>query len=1029
MARARSTKRRRRTPTRARGVARMERSSAPSRAVASRRARARASRAPRVVAAARAVSNALARLKTLATTTTARESRARGADVARAIVDAFEALARAEARGGRRAEGDAVEAARRAALGRAADDDEGRESDGESERDARAVDALYGLRRAVHAEGCSGDVRVNCARVVEAFAREPASTTTEARWRALVDCVPNTPRSGREIVAMASPNARVGVGSRDWALSVGAALATAARWNDVAATELFELIDDKIQGGAGERVVGLTLLHAALAVDGLVASDDLVVAVHKALTAVSGAPVENGFACASVGMRCVCAAARNLSMGDVRTLRSAWLEPRLRAQGFTWHSAQSDESRATLSLIEYLKIPRDERLGATAMSAFLIADLDLVGYVDAEEFKRKVVHGSVDLDSPAFRALAASERAVGRTVAAAIIATQMNLIHTLYVAPGQEDDADELRMKVATEGGRILCGKALDLLRLERANTASLTENAQMKVEELTTDAQPSTFFGVLSYALTTNVIDIDENERAKLVSWCCDKLSEKFVTATDASMRAMITSGCLSALLRLAETSENAAMADACMQCVSVLIDLILVPSTLYDFVEIIAFKTPSLDLLGVESKSEDDKRATYVVAALNWSVSRIRASSTVAQADKSLNLFRRLFVLLPETEHTTWLEYFTDAYASAALWAGCVEKEVAVDTDRVLADDAARKCVESFEADISRETSKKTPEWLGNLQTRARWLNEAFAALGEDAYLRAHFTADLAAIMSKSVDVGLQGSTDPKVNASYWPYESKRPLIVPRAPLGPGGILATSAATFDLIAKQLESQFLAIETSLQKSLMEHTGLIHMMTTVTSAVAAAGVAIKTPGGASAGRVAAAAARALVLVAQSITHLHVTVNCSEMQLRTEERELLLLTKQLLEASNVMEQRKTLEAAPGVHRRRYAAARAALARALSLTDASAEDIKFELNKIRKRRHSKRWTEKHQRPPTAPRPASAVNFTAREAEPDDFVDEDGVSILEAFEPSTDEESDSGDNDDDAFVVRGMQDFDEP
>jgi hypothetical protein len=201
------------------------------------------------------------------------------------------------------------------------------------------------------------------------------------------------------------------------------------------------------------------------------------------------------------------------------------------------------------------------------------------------------------------------------------------------------------------------------------------------------------------------------------------------------------------------------------------------------------------------------------------------------------------------------------------------------------------------------------------------------------------------------------------------------------------------------------------------------------MMTTVTSAVAAAGVAIKTPGGASAGRVAAAAARALVLVAQSITHLHVTVNCSEMQLRTEERELLLLTKQLLEASNVMEQRKTLEAAPGVHRRRYAAARAALARALSLTDASAEDIKFELNKIRKRRHSKRWTEKHQRPPTAPRPASAVNFTAREAEPDDFVDEDGVSILEAFEPSTDEESDSGDNDDDAFVVRGMQDFDEP
>ena len=40
-----------------------------------------------------------------------------------------------------------------------------------------------------------------------------------------------------------------------------------------------------------------------------------------------------------------------------------------------------------------------------------------------------------------------------------------------------------------------------------------------------------------------------------------------------------------------------------------------------------------------------------------------------------------------------------------------------------------------------------------------------------------------------------------------------------------------------------------------------------------------------------------------------------------------------------------------------------------------------------------------------------------------ESDDFVDEDGVSILQAFEPSTDEETDDDDDDDDAFVVRGM------
>lgn len=50
--------------------------------------------------------------------------------------------------------------------------------------------------------------------------------------------------------------------------------------------------------------------------------------------------------------------------------------------------------------------------------------------------------------------------------------------------------------------------------------------------------------------------------------------------------------------------------------------IDLILVFSILYDFVEIIVFKILLLDLFGVESKLEDDKRAIYVVVVLNWLV-----------------------------------------------------------------------------------------------------------------------------------------------------------------------------------------------------------------------------------------------------------------------------------------------------------------------------------------------------------------------------------------------------------------------
>lgn len=70
----------------------------------------------------------------------------------------------------------------------------------------------------------------------------------------------------------------------------------------------------------GECVVGLMLFYVVFVVDGLVVSDDLVVVVYKVLMVVSGVSVENGFACASVGMRCVCAAVRNFFMGDVRML-------------------------------------------------------------------------------------------------------------------------------------------------------------------------------------------------------------------------------------------------------------------------------------------------------------------------------------------------------------------------------------------------------------------------------------------------------------------------------------------------------------------------------------------------------------------------------------------------------------------------------------------------------------------------------------------------------------------------------------
>ncbi|CEF99012.1 unnamed product [Ostreococcus tauri] len=849
-------------------------------------------------------------------------------------------------------------------------------------------------------------------------------------WLALLASVERAPKESSAVLKTASPNARVGEGMRDWILSVGDALMRAAKGSEERTRELFGMIDERLDGGAGERVVGLTLLDAALGSEACsMTNDDIVLAVHKALTSVSTAPVENGFACASVGMRAVCAAARHLRVDDVRTLRTAWLEPRLNAQGFTW--SDSDNVRSTLSLIEYLKIPRDERLGATTMSAFLMADLELVGYVDGEEFKRKVIHGAVDLDSADFQALDGSERSVGKTVAAAVIATQMNLMHALYVAPGLEVGADDLQVRVARESGRILCGKSIELLRIERENAAKRAENAQVKVEELTADVNSSTILGVLNHALTAESMKIEESERAEVVLWCCDKLSETFVSASDDSVRDTISSGCASALLRLAESSEEVAISEACMRCVLALMDLITVKDTLYDFVEVIALKTPSLDLLGIENKLEMDRRAAFVVAALNWTVSRVRATATISQAENTLALFKRLFELLSDSEQGTWLEHFTDVYAAAALWVGQIEKDVSVDTDRVLADAAAQNCVESFDDASTGEQLKKRPEWLKNLQIRARWLKEAFAVLDRDSTLCACFLTDLVAIVSKSVETWTHGSVDALKNANFWPYQSKNRFITPRIALGPGGVLAVSATTFELfvelLERLLESRGSPNDDEIETCMNEYIGLVFMLTRTVSASTAAGIAIKTPGGTSAGRVALGAARALFSVAKCLTQVNFAVRSSDAVSKTFDRDLIAQVKSLLAVSNEVEQSKTLDAAPGAHRRFFAASRAALVRAISLTEPDNEDIKFELDKIRKRHHSKRWTEKHAKVEKRVVRPSAASFASREAQPDDFIDEDGVSILEAFEPSTDEETDSEDeeNDDEAFVVRGMTD----
>ena len=948
-----------------------------------------------------------------ATASTSRNGRD---EIERVIQDAFDALDRCGAHLRRRMEGEVLKRIQmQLKNARSRDGERLRRNDDGCDR---VGDVLYYMRRMVHSHQCSPGARVNCARVVAEATIGGILDSTD--WQSIIDCIPSTPVTADSILAMASPNARVGVGSRDWALTIGAAAASFAKGDMEMTRELFGLIDGKLRGGVGARVVGLTLLHAAIAVEDFITSDDLVLAVHKALTAVSSCPIENGFACISAGMRCVYAAARSLSLQDVSTLRTSWLQPRLEAQGFKWSKTSENDHALKLSLVEYLKIPRDERLEVTAMTAFLIADLHLVGYVDAEGFRQMVVHGVVDLESPSFQALNSTERALGQTVASAVIATQMNLIHTLYVAPGHEHDGDdEVKIKIALEGSKILCGKALDLLRLERNNAISLPGNAASKVEELTTDVHSSSLLGVMSYALTTESIEIEEKERHRLVAWCCEKLRGRFVTAPDSSLRATVNSGCIQAMLHLLESSEDVKMRNTCISGLCVLIDLCSVPETLYKLIELLAFKTPSLELLGAENRDEDSRRTAYVIAAMHWVISRLKASSDLAQAQETLNLFRRLFILLPRCEFQTWMVHFTNAYAGAALWVGQIEKDVLIDTERVLADATARKHVESF--DSRDDIGEVRLEWLKNLHVRSSWLEEAFQSLLHDPLLAAHFTLDLVVIMSKSVDMGTKGAANESFDASFWPYKSENPLVHPQAPLGPGGILATSASALKFILEQLDSRYsggLGAKT-LEESRDELKGLLNMTKYTLQAVNAAGKAIKSPGGVSVGRVAHVGAKTLISVAKNLTKVVLAVRSSEFPEKNMEKELIALTKELLQTSDEVEQSKTLEAAPGCHRRRFAAGRAALLRAINLAEVPTEEVKFELTKIRRRRRSKRESEKRERIPPKPR----LTPFAREAEPDDFIDEDGVSILEAFEPSTDEDSDSEDNDDDAFVMRGM------
>ena len=874
----------------------------------------------------------------------------------------------------------------------------------------RGVDeVLYAMRRVVVEPTCAAMVRVNCARVVvHAFCpkRKNVILFDEARlldkhWNVLMECLPSVPVDDDEVLAMASPNARTGVGMRDWALSVAACLAHLAARESEKERELMDLIEKLLTGSGGSRVLGLTVLQGAFSVEGLIKSDDLVRALHKALTAMSSAPVEQGYACVSVGMRAVCTAARFLQVSDVCTLRDAWLGPRLTAMGVHW---KEDGKADRLSICNYLRIPRQERLSPTTISAFVIAELDLVGYVSADDFKRKVVHGGVDLDESAFRRLPDDERAMGHIIAGAVVATQMNLVHALYIAPTEEIQTDSILMKFANEGGKILCTKALQLMELERINKQIMSSNADVKIDEMTSELQIKVVLSVLTHTFTQLSVDLSDEAKLKILAWCCEKLNNTFVTVSNDALGTLISSGCTHALLRLAETSTLLTMREACIRCYSCLLDLCTDSATFYDFVELIAFKTPSLDLLGVENKSEIDRQNTYLVAAMNWTLSI--SSRTLLQADEVLGLFRRLFIMLPIKEHASWFEHVTNAFAGAALWVDKIENDVLKDAERVLTDKIAQSYVDSFD-DTSIDASE-FPEWVQKLRLRAAWLREAIDTLNNDPTMTATFTSNLTSIISKSVEFNTKGKADSTVNTSYWPGKQSKTFIVARSPLGPGGIMVAAASVFDFVAAQLERCIDELSDENSQAMFEqYEGLSYMLHFTISSLVSAARAVPTPGGVVSGRIASTGARALTLAAKCTSHFAVYAKTMQTDPSSEAQQTM---KRTLEAANGLEQCMMLATAPGAHRRHFASARAQLARALSIADDTDNRVEFDNNKIRsRRRQSEPGTEKRRR-------------TDDDEDQDADVEDPGVSILEAFEPSTDEESDSEDNDDEAFVVRG-------
>ena len=218
----------------------------------------------------------------------------------------------------------------------------------------------------------------------------------------------------------------------------------------------------------------------------------------------------------------------------------------------------------------------------------------------------------------------------------------------------------------------------------------------------------------------------------------------------------------------------------------------------------------------------------------------------------------------------------------------------------------------------------------------------------------------------------------------------------------------MVAAASVFDFVAAQLERCIDELSDEKSQAMFEqYEGLSYMLHFTISSLVSAARAVPTPGGVVSGRIASTGARALTLAAKCTSHFAVYAKTMQTDPSSEAQQTM---KRTLEAANGLEQCMMLATAPGAHRRHFASARAQLARALSIADNTDNRVEFDNNKIRsRRRQSEPGTEKRRR-------------TDDDEDQDADLEDPGVSILEAFEPSTDEESDSEDNDDEAFIVRG-------